>query len=220
MKTKNPTKKTAAPLRSTALLKTTAQLQPAAPLDKFKQNQLNDFVREIAGEEGLQIISCIGPTEITDETIEQSTKMKIAEIRSVLNHLHSYGLVEYKREKNMQTGWFTYTWKLNTNRALQNFITMKKKEYDTLKMKLAQGEGAQIYRCQKSCSGLEFEKAMEHSFKCPACNCRLNIVDQEEELKKLEGKINTLLSIHTPVTDQATTKLPPYTGEKLISFNR
>ncbi len=189
------------------------------PIEKYKRNQLNEFVREIAGDEGLQIITCIGAAQVTDEKIEQDTKMKIAEIRSVLNHLHSYGLVEYKREKNMQTGWFTYTWKMNANQALQNFITLKKKEYDALKAKLDQGEGAQVYRCQKSCRPLEFEKAMEHSFKCPACNCRLNIVDQEDELKKLEGKINTLLSIHDPTSDVGI-KLPSLSGEKMTTFNR
>ncbi|MFH1246782.1 MAG: hypothetical protein V1644_00220 [Candidatus Micrarchaeota archaeon] len=179
---------------------------------------LNEFVREVAGDEGLKIITCIGGEEVTDEKIEQNTQMKIAEIRSVLNHLHSYGLVEYRREKNMQTGWFTYTWKLNPNRALQNFITIKKKEYNALKVKLEQGDGAQIYRCQKQCKSLEFENAMEFNFRCPSCNCRLNIIDQEDELKKLEHKITILTNMYAPPVELIGK--PTALGEKLTSFGR
>ncbi len=156
---------------------------------------LTTFIKEVAGDEGLQIVSYIGESEVTDEKIEQHTKMKIAEIRSVLNHLHSYGLVEYKREKNLQTGWFTYTWRLNTNRALQNIILIKKREYEALKSKLENGEGAQLYKCGRKCCGLEFEKAIEHSFRCPDCKAKLNIVDHAEEMRELQQKIALLSSI-------------------------
>lgn len=189
---------------------------PEAPLQQHSKEHLNAFVREIAGEEGLKIVTCIGGTEVTDEKIEQGTRMKIAEIRSVLNHLHSYGLVEYKREKNLQTGWFTYTWRLNPNRALQNFINMKRREYETLKTKLATGDGVQLYKCTRTCAALEFEKAMERSFKCPACNGKLNVVDQEEELRKLEQRINALVSI----TNQQPELPRSVLGQKLTNFGR
>lgn len=181
---------------------------------------IDNFVREIAGDEGCKIISCIGRSEVTDERIEQSTKMKIAEIRSVLNHLHSYGLVEYKREKNMQTGWFTYTWRLNPNRALQNFITAKKREYETLKTKLAAGDCAQAYKCSKLCAPVEFEKAVENSFRCLGCRGKLNALDQEEELRRLEQKISTLTTITSATPELATPPKTPGLGEKLTSFNK
>ncbi len=157
--------------------------------------ELTLFIKELAGEEGVQIISCIGDSGTTDDKIEEVTKMKIAEIRSVLNHLHSYGLVEYTREKNLQTGWFTYTWRLNANRALQNFLVLKRREYEKLRTKLSSGDGVQLYRCQKSCNCLEFEKAIELGFRCPGCRGKLNVVDQEEELLKLERKITSLTSV-------------------------
>ncbi len=172
--------------------------------------QFNDFIRELAGDEGVQIINCIGAEGTTDDKIENTTQLKIAEIRSVLNHLHSYGLVEYTREKNLQTGWFTYTWRLNTNRALQNVLTNKKREYEQLRQKINGGDSAQLFRCQKSCNCLEFEKAIEFSFRCPACRGKLNAVDQEDELKKLEKKINSLSSfagLSAELTTFSTTSL-------------
>ncbi len=171
-----------------------------------RQKYVDSFVNEVAGKEGLKIVSCIGCEEVTDEKIEKQTKMKIAEIRSVLNHLHSYGLVEYKREKNLQTGWFTYTWKLNTNRALQNFVTIKKREYKQYKARLENGDGAQIYKCSKNCGGIEFEKAIEYSFRCPDCKGKLNIVNQEEEMKELEEKIEFLQKISKDYTPDELNK--------------
>ncbi len=185
---------------------------PTQPRGEW-QGQLNLFVRELAGEDGLKIITCIGENGITDDKIEQTTKMKIAEIRSVLNHLHSYGLVEYTREKNLQTGWFTYTWRLNTNRALQNFLSVKKREYTQLRQRLGQGDCGQIYQCQKNCNCLEFEKAIEHGFRCPGCKGKLNAVDQEEELKKLEKKINALSTI-------AELSIPEHFAPKLPSLHQ
>ena len=186
--------------------------------EKLTENYLDVFVRELAGDEGCKIISCIGNTEVTDENIEQSTKMKIAEIRSVLNHLHSYGLVEYRREKNMQTGWFTYTWRLNANRALQNFISLKKREYETLKTRLEKGDGTQLYKCGKTCAMLEFEKAMESSFRCPGCKGKLNTIDETDELKKLEQKITALVTISNsaPVLPLPSSPL----STKLTAFNK
>ena len=88
--------------------------------------QLQSFVEESIGENGLMVFKSVGDGA-TDELIENKTSLKLAEIRSLLNHLHSYGFVEYTREKNMQNGWFTYTWRLNSDRAMQNFLQIKKR---------------------------------------------------------------------------------------------
>ena len=155
---------------------------------------LNDFVEESIGEKGLQVLQSVGEGA-TDEVIEQSTSLKIAEIRSILNHLHSYGFVEYTREKNMQNGWFTYTWKVNADRAMQNFLMLKRKEYDRLRSAVSSEEGASIYSCRKGCTRLEFERAFENKFKCGACKCDLRFVDNRQELKKVELKISALESL-------------------------
>jgi len=70
---------------------------------------LRHFISEVAGEQGVAIANSIGDGA-TDEKIEQKTNIRIAEVRSILNHLHSFGIVEYLREKNLFNGWFTYTW--------------------------------------------------------------------------------------------------------------
>ncbi|MFH1257564.1 MAG: hypothetical protein ABIG96_03645 [Candidatus Micrarchaeota archaeon] len=155
---------------------------------------LHEFVMDSIGQKGLQVLLCTGEG-CTDEIIEQKTKLKIAEIRSILNHLHSYGFVEYTREKNMQNGWFTYTWKTNADRAMQNFLMIKKKEAERLRSDAGNGEGAVFYRCGKGCLKLMFDSAMEHKFKCPSCTKDLKYVDNEQELKKAEMRIKAIEKI-------------------------
>ncbi len=152
---------------------------------------LDEFVADSLGEKGTQVLHSVGDGA-TDEVIEQSTRLKIAEIRSILNHLHSYGFVEYSREKNMQNGWFTYTWKVNMDRAMQNFLMLKRREHERLRNRLSAEEGTTIYSCRKGCTRLEFERAYENKFKCSSCKCDLRFLDNKQELKRVESKITAL----------------------------
>ncbi|MGB9577182.1 MAG: hypothetical protein ACP5O3_03840 [Candidatus Micrarchaeia archaeon] len=155
---------------------------------------LSPYIAEVAGVQGLKIIKSIGDGA-TDEVIEKNTGLKIAEIRSILNHLHSYGIVEYTREKNLTTGWFTYTWRVNANRALQNFIYTKQKEYSSLKARLSSEENSLIFACKNNCKQYNFDEAVENKFKCQSCNGSLKELDRTTELAKLEQKIIALNKI-------------------------
>lgn len=150
--------------------------------------QLQQFVEDSIGENGLLVFNSVGDGA-TDELIENKTRLKLAEIRSILNHLHSYGFVEYTREKNMQNGWFTYTWRLNADRAMQNFLLIKKREYERLRAQLSSEEGLVFYKCRKGCSRLSFEYAFEQKFKCTDCRSELKSVDNMSEMKRIEQQL-------------------------------
>ncbi|MFH1107459.1 MAG: hypothetical protein V1787_06220 [Candidatus Micrarchaeota archaeon] len=149
------------------------------------------FVEDSIGENGLLVFNSVGEGA-TDEIIGEKTSLKLAEIRSILNHLHSYGFVEYTREKNMQNGWFTYTWRLNGDRAMQNFLLIKRREYEKLKNELASEEGCVFYRCRKGCNRLSFEYAFEQKFRCVDCKSDLKCVDNETELKRIEQQLGAV----------------------------
>src|SRR3989338_10136364 len=134
------------------------------PFDS-SMKRITPFVKNVAGLKGLKVVTSIGDGA-TDEQIEGKTNFKMAEIRALLNQLHEHGIVEYNREKNLQTGWFTYTWRVNTDRAFKNFITMKKSEYRELKGRIATQENTVFYSCTKECRRLPFDAAMESEFKC------------------------------------------------------
>ncbi len=172
---------------------------------------LHSFVREVSGRNGLRVVQAIGDGA-TDETIQKKTNLKIAQIRATLNHLHSFGLVEYSREKNLNSGWFTYTWRVNLHRAMQNFLAVKKREYEAGLAQLANGDGAQIYSCRKGCDAIPFEAAFESQFKCPRCEGALKTVDGAEEKKKLNSKVaalEELLSRQNDFLSYAASRVPP-----------
>lgn len=186
------------PTRTRARRKAKASASECA--QPTKEEIVGGLVKSVAGEAGAKILQNIGDGA-TDESIEKKSGLKLAQVRSLLNHLHSYGLVEYTREKNMQTGWFTYTWKLNMERFLHNFLTIKKKEYEGLREKLTSAEGAQFYKCKKNCVRLPFDQALELKFKCPACRKSLEFTSSEKELADLEhhiGALNNVLERQQP----------------------
>ncbi len=160
----------------------------------FSSQYLKQFIGEVAGEQGMKIAACVGDGA-TDEKIEQKTSIKIAEVRSILNHLHSFGIVEYTREKNMSNGWFTYTWKLNPDRALQNFLMKKRKEHEEFSRRLSEEAGVAFYRCRRGCSRMTFENALEAKFRCPQCKSLMNSASGRDELRKLENRISALEKI-------------------------
>lgn len=156
--------------------------------------QILAFAQEVSGERGLHVAQTLGDGA-TDEKIEKKTKLKVAEIRSTLNQLHQHGIVEYTREKNMSNGWFTYTWKINPDRAMRNLLTAKKREHEKLRAKMASEETVLFYKCRKACTRLDFEKAMEYSFRCPECNGKMAYAQNQGDLKTLEEKINAIEQI-------------------------
>ena len=164
------------------------------PKKPSSSQYLKQFIDEVAGEQGMKIAGCVGDGA-TDEKIEQKTSIKIAEVRSILNHLHSFGIVEYMREKNLSNGWFTYTWKLNPDRALQNFLSRKKKERDEMRRRLTHESTAIFYKCRKGCSRLSFEHTLDAKFRCPQCKSLMNSVSGREELRKIENRITSLEKI-------------------------
>jgi transcription initiation factor TFIIE subunit alpha len=162
--------------------------------DQRSIRNISYFAREIAGNVGAKIVKSLGDG-VTDEKIEQKTSLKIPEIRSTLNKLHNFGIVEYTREKNAESGWYTYTWKLNIDRALRNFLSFKKKEYEELLRKANSLDGAVVYECRKGCIGLPFDAAIERNFSCPKCGSVLKCSGKERDLEKLEEKIRAVEKI-------------------------
>jgi len=158
------------------------------PFDS-SMKRITPFVKNVAGLKGLKVVTSIGDGA-TDEQIEGKTNFKMAEIRALLNQLHEHGIVEYNREKNLQTGWFTYTWRVNADRAFKNFITMKKREHAGLRERLSAEENTIFYSCTKNCRKMAFDVAMEMQFRCPKCSNRMNAMDNRKELETVRKQLD------------------------------
>ncbi len=167
---------------------------PAGKKTDDALHRVTPFIKTVVGMKGWKIASCVGDGA-TDEQIEKHTKIKMAEIRFLLNQLHNHGIVEYNREKNLQTGWFTYTWRLNADRAFKNFISMKRREYLDIRCRLSAEENTVFYQCGKKCRKMPFDTAMESQFKCPRCDGRMNAVNNQKEIEDCRRRLETTESI-------------------------
>lgn len=167
--------------------------------------RITPFVKGVSGLKGLKVVTSIGDGA-TDEQIEDKTNFKMAEIRALLNQLHEHGVVEYNREKNLQTGWFTYTWRVNPERAFKNFIGLKKREHAALHQQLTAEENTVFYQCKKTCRKMAFDIAMETQFKCPKCDGKMNAFDNKKEIESLRKQLEINETILMKLGETPTTQ--------------
>lgn len=149
----------------------------------LSQAHIRHWFIEAGGENCLEIIKYL-PMLQNDEELAKKLKIKVSDIRASLNKLHNFGFVTYMRDKNNETGWYSYIWMLNEE-MIKRWVIERIKEQELRRPQ----EGTDFYFC-KECgveSMMKFENASECLFKCPMCNFRLDFLDKEkfEQLKKL-----------------------------------
>ena len=141
---------------------------------------LNDaYVRqmliEIGGENALAIVRNFYGNS-SDEELSKKLKIKISDVRATLNKLHNEGLVNYIREKDSETGWYSYSWSLNHERMKR----WASSQTDRLGI-LGNGDGGDYYFCP-TCGAAtitNFESAANGDFRCERCNRLLEFIDEK-----------------------------------------
>lgn len=136
---------------------------------------------DLGGENALAIIRNFSGNQ-SDEDLSKKLKLKISDVRATLNRLHNEGLVRYIREKNSETGWYSYSWSLNSER-ISRWI-----ENTTEKNSFFGNNGSeeeQFYFC-RGCGAdtvVDFVAATDLSFKCPECSKLLEFIDDDKKLE-------------------------------------
>ncbi len=126
---------------------------------------------ELGGENALALIRSIRGSHSDDE-LAKKLKLKISDVRATLNKLHSEGIVNYLREKDNETGWYSYSWSLNIDK-IERWANRQ-----NVRISVA-GNGADHYVCATcgASSIVDFETAMSINFKCDRCEKLLDFVD-------------------------------------------
>ena len=65
----------------------------------------------VEDESNLAIVEALLNGIETDEEIANKTGIKLNIVRKILYRLYDMGLASYKRSKDPETQWFTYSWK-------------------------------------------------------------------------------------------------------------
>jgi transcription factor E len=158
-------------------------------LERINKVLAHSYARQaivnLAGENSLEILKCF-EVNLSDEEISRKLSLKISDVRATLNKLHGEGLVIYFRDKNNETGWYSYTWLANANRV-ETWIN----NHMESKNLLATGSaGTEHYFCPDC--GLnavhDFEAASNISFKCQLCSADLQYLDAQKRTELVYGK--------------------------------
>lgn len=138
---------------------------------------------EIGGENALAIVRNFYGN-CSDEELAKKLKIKISDVRATLNKLHNEGLVNYIREKDSETGWYSYSWSLNHGRM------EKWANSQSMNINPHNSEGIDYYFCP-SCgasSVTNFESAADIEFRCESCNRMLEFLDEKKMLQLYERR--------------------------------
>lgn len=134
----------------------------------------------LGGENAIAVLRHFTKTH-SDEEIAKALKFKISDVRATLNKLHNEGLVNYLREKDSETGWYSYTWALNLERM---------QKWATKNGAFVLEKGRDLYFCE-SCgedSIIDFESASNCDFRCERCSKLLEFLDEQKVKEMLNAE--------------------------------
>ncbi len=156
----------------------------------------NQFLETIAGPYAGEIVKIYEKKQkpITDEDIEKKLKLKITEIRTILNRLHYRGIAEYQKKRNEKTGWYIYTWEIKTERIAELLIAQLTENTKKIETAFEFSKQHAFFNCKKKCGNIIFEVAAEYQFKCPQCGMEMKPIDDKKNVKNIEKELKTALT--------------------------
>ncbi|MCX8202600.1 MAG: hypothetical protein N3G74_02250 [Candidatus Micrarchaeota archaeon] len=157
---------------------------------------VTSYLKSNFGENSIKVISA-AMEEMTDDAIAARCKLKVAEVRAILNKLYNYKMAEYKRIKDRDTGWFSYLWKIDVSNILEIIKEQTANRISELDRHIEKMNTEFIYYCPQ-CSKtnlISFDLAADLMFRCP--NCESKLLEKEKESKEFyEQELVELKSKH------------------------
>ena len=148
----------------------------------------------VEDESNLPIVQALIDGVETDEEIANKTGIKLNIVRKILYRLYDMGLASYKRSKDPETQWFTYTWKFEKDEIINRII---KDSEDYLKMlndELEREENNMFFLCLQGHVRLDFDDASDYEFLCPVCGDELEFQDNAATIKQIKEDIKMVES--------------------------
>lgn len=148
----------------------------------------------VEDESNLPIVEALESGVETDEEIAKKTEIKLNIVRKVLYKLYDLGLASYKRSKDPETQWFTYSWKFEKEEVINH---IKKDSEQYLKMlndELEHEENNMFFVCPQGHVRFDFDAASDYEFLCPVCMEELEFQDNKNHIKQIKEDIKMVES--------------------------
>jgi transcription initiation factor TFIIE subunit alpha len=160
---------------------------------------MRELVERVAGEVGLMIFTLKPKREFTDEQLAVELGREINDVRRALFSLYEIGIAEYRRNRDDETGWMEYHWKINYEKQTEVLRRELLKTKRKLEEKLEAETSTIYYICINGCMKVSYGDAMELNFICPRCESQLEYLDNSrtmerigEEIRKIEEMLGNL----------------------------
>lgn len=152
---------------------------------------VQEFLRTVGGEFAVGLVKICERkgSRVTDEEVAKKMRLKVTEVRTVLNRLHYRGIACYQKTKNKKTGWYSYTWSIKTSRVIELLLEEQKESIEKLEQTQGFEKTYTYFGCKNRCVSVPFEVAAEYQFKCPECSQTMEAVNTEKRLKNINRQI-------------------------------
>lgn len=151
------------------------------------------ILNRVAGEHGSDVAEILlEEGEATDEEIANEIGVRLNLVRKILYDLYDNQVVDYRRSRDEETGWYVYYWHVEPARALELMDENKRTLLNKLKERLEHERSTLFFTCGEDCPRLEFDEAVEYGFECPNCGGEMEEFDNSGIINALERRIETL----------------------------
>ena len=127
----------------------------------------------------------------TDEKIAEKTGIKLNIVRKILYKLYDLKIANYKRSKNPETQWFTYSWKFDEEELINKIKRDCKEKKSNLNEKLEEERNNIFFVCPLGHVRYNFDEASDEDFFCP-CGEEVEFQDNAPIIENIESQIKQI----------------------------
>jgi transcription initiation factor TFIIE subunit alpha len=153
---------------------------------------IRGYLKNLVGEDGLEMIGRASINELTDEKIAEETDANLNTVRRTLYILYENRLANYRRERDKDSGWLTYLWKVDLSDVERNVEEEAKKLVRRLETRFDFEVQNVCYTCENGCARFLFENASDYGFVCPVCQGGLDYQDSSILVEAVRQKLEEL----------------------------
>ena len=159
--------------------------------DPLVKTLLTNIVED---ESNLPIVEALIDGVETDEEIANKTGIKLNIVRKILYKLYDMGLASYKRSKDPETQWFTYSWKFEKDEVINRIQKDSEQYLKMLNDELEREENNMFFICPQGHVRLDFDDASDYEFLCPVWMEELEFQDNSENIKQIKEDLKMVES--------------------------
>lgn len=146
------------------------------------------YLAEVVGAEGMPVAMNPVEEEIVDEDLAEELDLDPKIVRRTLFILYENDLASYRRDRDEESGWYTYLWSFEYGNIPGKLNDEMRKLRDGLDERIEYERQNEFYICDIDGIRFEFEEAMDLSFNCPECGSPLEPMENDELVEAMEER--------------------------------